>query len=288
MSAGAAAHPAVASSAEGEGIASASLLLERGHDVHVPGEHEPPPVPLGLGADPGDDIGLAAVGGERLRAIRTPGPVEVVAEEVRERQVAVVAGGVEARPAGPAARGRRAVTRTELRCRAPWPGGRCARDLAHPWLQLGVGVLPEVHEAAVAVGGLGAVALGLVQLARALESLRQPVGVIPVTGHAGHVDALVVQRERAVRAARGVGQLRQLEQPAGAAFAAPGVPVAIVGPGLLGVVIRLREQSRGQRVERIAAAGRFGRRPRTPSRCAAPRPACRFWRTRWRDRHTGG
>jgi len=51
--------------------------------------------------------------------------------------------------------------------------GETGAHLAHARLQLGVGILPEVHEAAVAVGGLGAVALGLVQLARALEAAAQ-------------------------------------------------------------------------------------------------------------------
>ena len=96
--AGAAGHPAVALVGQGEGVALPALLVG-GDDVHVAGEHEPAAVRPRARADPGDQVGLRP-SAEGLRSIAHAGPVEVVGEEVGERQVAVPAGRVEGDQAG--------------------------------------------------------------------------------------------------------------------------------------------------------------------------------------------
>src|SRR2546426_311336 len=50
--------------------------------------------------------------------------------------------------------------------------------VTHDRLELGVGALPEVHEAAVVLERLGPVAARLVQLAQPLESRGEAVGVV--------------------------------------------------------------------------------------------------------------
>ena len=95
--AGAAPDQALPLVGQREGVVPPPLLLGR-HHVHVPGEGQPSPRRLlirRLGAEPGDDVRLGAVG---RGVARDPdaGAVQVVAEEVRQRQVAVAAGGVEA------------------------------------------------------------------------------------------------------------------------------------------------------------------------------------------------
>ena len=99
MSAGAAAHPAVAVVRQGERIELASPPPRRGPRPCARRAPGPSRSRSGSGPDPGDHVGLAAVRGAVARDPHARA-VQVVAEEIGDRQVAVPAGRVEADQAG--------------------------------------------------------------------------------------------------------------------------------------------------------------------------------------------
>src|SRR5712692_2522495 len=102
-----------------------------------------------------------------------------------------------------------------------------AADLLYPGLQLGVGVLPELDEFPVVLGGLLPVALGLVQLAQPLEARGEGQGrdIDPVQG--GRRDELLIGSARGIGLPRLVVRSGQLIEPAKATTARFVVKLAV-------------------------------------------------------------
>src|SRR3989449_6480710 len=131
--------------------------------------------------------------------------------------------------------------------------------VAHDRLELGVGALPEVHEAAVVLERLAPVAARLVQLAQRLESWGEAVGVVDdveeAAEHPRRRNDPLVYRERRVGLPPLIVDAGELEPAAArAAVFVFVVPRAVSGDGVPGSTLGERDVRGGGMTERDAAA----------------------------------